>query len=60
VDGGVVDQDVEPAVAAVEAGGDLLDAGWVGNVPVQHPVPHPLRPSALKTVTCHTGPRCRI
>jgi hypothetical protein len=41
VDGGVVDQDVEAAVAAVEVGGDLLDAGRVGDVepPGQHPFP---------------------
>jgi hypothetical protein len=32
VDGGVVDQDVEAAVAAVEVGGDLLDAGRVGDI----------------------------
>jgi hypothetical protein len=41
VDGSIVDQDVEAAVAAVEVGGDLLDAGRVGDVepPGQHPFP---------------------
>ena len=41
MDGGVVDQDVQPVVAAVEVGGDLLDAGRVGHVepPGQHAVP---------------------
>jgi hypothetical protein len=32
VDGGVVDQNIQAAVAAVQVGGDLLDAGRVGNV----------------------------
>jgi hypothetical protein len=38
VDGGVVDQNIQPAVVAVEVGGDLLDAGRVGDVqpPGQH------------------------
>jgi hypothetical protein len=41
VDGGVVDQDIKAAIAAVQVGGDLLDAGWVGDVeaPGQHAVP---------------------
>jgi hypothetical protein len=32
VDGRVVDQDVEVAIAAVEVGRDLLDGGWVADI----------------------------
>jgi hypothetical protein len=41
VDGGVVDQDIQAAVAAIEVGGDLLDPGRVGDIqaPGQHAFP---------------------
>jgi hypothetical protein len=32
VDGGVIDQNIQAAIAAVEVGGDLLGAGWVGDI----------------------------
>jgi hypothetical protein len=41
VDGGVVDQDIQAAVAAIEVGGDLLDPGRVGGIqaPGKHAFP---------------------